>query len=185
MAVKFTVLDLNYILTQIKMAEAGQPPVNPLLSFGLRTVSGTGNNLVPGQTNFGSTDQTFPTITDPLFQKAQGNTSYASTSGLVTDAQPRMISNLISDQTTANPAAIAAQQQELSFLGAGYQNTTQAGTDKLFGTADDKPTTFAGPDGILGTADDITTFGNPATPTDASSSSRPSRAWRRACSSTT
>ena len=71
MAVKFTVLDLNYILTQIKMAEAGQPPVNPLLSFGLRTVSGTGNNLVPGQTNFGATDQTFPTITDPLLQNAQ------------------------------------------------------------------------------------------------------------------
>ncbi len=181
MAVKFTRLDLDYILTQIKMAEAGQPPVNPLLSFGLRTVSGTGNNLVPGQTKFGSTDQTFPTITDPLFQNAQGNTSYASTSGLVTDAQPRLISNLISDQTTANPAAIAAQTQELSFLGAGYQNTTQAGTDGIFGTADDLPKTFTnvtgpGPDGIFGTADDITTtittFGNPATPTDASSSTQ-------------
>ena len=44
MAVKFTVLDLNYILVQIKMAEAGQPPVNPLLSFGLREVAGTDNN---------------------------------------------------------------------------------------------------------------------------------------------
>lgn len=171
MAVKFTPLDLNYILVQIKMAEAGQPPVNPLLSFGLRTVSGVKNNLVPGQSTFGATDQTFPTIADPLLQPAQAGSSYQSTTGIVTDAQPRLISNLISDQTTANPAAIAAQQQELSFLGAGYQNSTQAGPDGIFGTKDDVPTTFAGPDGIIGTKDDITTFGNLATPTDASASS--------------
>jgi len=171
MAVKLTPLDLNYILVQIKMAEAGQPPVNPLLSFGLRTVSGVKNNLVPGQSTFGSTDQTFPTIADPLLQPAQAGSSYLSTTGIVTDAQPRLISNLISDQTTANPAAIAAQQQEISFLGAGYQNSTQAGPDGIFGTKDDLPTTFAGPDGLINTKDDLTTFGNLATPTDASASS--------------
>ncbi len=160
MAVKLTRLDLDYILTQIKMAEAGQPPVNPLLSFGLRTVSGTGNNLVPGQTAFGSTDEVFPTVTDPVFQTAQSfgpgqpNTTYAQTSGFVVDAQPRMISNLISDQTANNPAAVAAQLQQASFLGAGYQNTTTAGVDKIFGTADD----------IVG--------GNQATPTSASASSQ-------------
>ena len=36
--VKLTRLDLDYILQQIQMAEDGQVPVNPLLSFGLRTV---------------------------------------------------------------------------------------------------------------------------------------------------
>ena len=32
----FTRSDLDFVLTQILMAEAKQPPVNPLLSFGLR-----------------------------------------------------------------------------------------------------------------------------------------------------
>lgn len=172
MAVKFTRLDLNYILTQIEMAEAGQPPVNPLLSFGLRQVAGTNNNLVAGQSTFGATDQVLPTTTGPLLQNAQVGTSYASTSGLITDAQPRLISNLISDQTANNPAALAAQAQQAAQLGAGYQNTTLAGPDGILGTADDTGTTFAGPDGVLGTADDITTFGNLATPVSASSSSQ-------------
>ena len=172
MAIKFTRLDLNYILTQIEMAEAGQPPVNPLLSFGLRQVAGTDNNLVAGQSTFGATDQVFPTTTDPLLQNAQAGTSYASTSGLVVDAQPRLISNLISDQTANNPAALAAQAQQAALLGAGYQNTTLAGPDGILGTPDDIGTTFAGPDGILGTADDITTFGNLATPVSTSSSSQ-------------
>ena len=88
MAVKFTTVDLDYILIQILMAEAGQPPVNPLLSFGLREVAGTNNNLVPGQGTYGATDQVFPTVTDPLLQAAQGGTSYASTTGLVYDASP-------------------------------------------------------------------------------------------------
>ena len=148
MAVKFTVLDLNYILVQIKMAEAGQPPVNPLLSFGLREVAGTDNNLVPGQTTFGSTDQVFPTLTDPLYQTA----AYASTSGLVVDAQPRMISNLISDQTANNPAAVAAQAEQFSFLGFGYQNTTTPGADGIYGAG--YAVTSSGYDGIWGTADD-------------------------------
>ena len=45
MTIKLTRLDLDYILTQIQMAEAGQVPVNPLLSFGLRQVNGINNNL--------------------------------------------------------------------------------------------------------------------------------------------
>ena len=103
-----TRLDLGYILTQIEMAEAGLDPVNALLSFGLREVAGTNNNLSAGGSTFGSSLQPFPTITDPIFQNAQGGTSYAQTSGLVVDAQPRMISNLIANQTSANPEALAA-----------------------------------------------------------------------------
>ena len=45
MTVKLTRLDLDFILTQIQMAEAGQPPVNASLSFGLREIAGTNNNL--------------------------------------------------------------------------------------------------------------------------------------------
>ena len=87
MTIKLTRLDLDYILTQIQMAEAGQFPVNPLLSFGLRTVDGTMNNMAPGQSTYGSSFQTFPSVTDPLFQTAQAMapgalpTSYAQTKG--------------------------------------------------------------------------------------------------------
>ena len=170
MTIKITRLDLDYILTQIQMAEAGLDPVNALLSFGLREVAGTNNNLSAGGSTFGSSLQPFPTITDPIFQSAQAGTSYLQTSGLVVDAQPRMISNLIANQTSANPEALAAQALQLSQLGDGYRNYTLPGADGIYGTADDTGTTFAGPDGILGTADDITTFGNLATPMDASAS---------------
>ena len=49
MTIKLTRLDLDYILTQIQMAEAGQVPINPLLSFGLRQVNGINNNLTAGR----------------------------------------------------------------------------------------------------------------------------------------
>ena len=135
-----TPADLAFILKQIKIAEyhvanttsltgpcgalVGTGPdqiVNPLLSFGLRTVDGTCNNLQPGQETFGAVDQTFPRLTTPEFRSAEdsnvpgigpvgapGQTSYEQTSGAVVDSEPRMISNLIVDQTSTNPAAVAA-----------------------------------------------------------------------------
>ena len=158
MTIKITRLDLGYILTQIQMAEAGQDPVNPLLSFGLREVAGTNNNLSAGGATFGSSMQPFPTITDPIFQNAQGGTSYAQTSGLVVDAQPRVISELIATQNSSNPAALAAQQMQLGQLGDGYLNLTQPGADGIYGVNpvtginDDVGTLVPGPDGIMGTA---------------------------------
>ncbi|NOG70255.1 peroxidase family protein [Roseicella sp. DB1501] len=53
------------------------------------------------------------------------------------DAQPRIISDLISDQTANNPAAVAAQQAAIAALGDGYSSSIRAGADGLFGTADD------------------------------------------------
>ncbi len=71
-----------------------------------------------------------------------------------------MISNLISDQTANNPAALAAQKQQLAFLGAGYQNTTAPGADGRYGATTAYVVTDAGADGLLGTADDtISEFG--------------------------
>ena len=169
MTIKLTRLDLGYILTQIEMAEAGQVPVNPLLAFGLREVAGTNNNIAPGQTNFGASDQVFPALTDQMFQKAQFGTSYSQTSGVVVDAAPRTISLLIASQNavagagadgilgtaddtfvSGNQAAFTSQQRALSFLGQGYQNYTLPGADGIYGTADDTGTTFAGPDGVHG-----------------------------------
>ena len=47
-------------------------------------------------------------ITPALPVGPPGPTSYAQKSGSVIDSQPRVISNLIVDQTETNPAAIAA-----------------------------------------------------------------------------
>ena len=134
-----TPADLAFILQQIKIAEAhalapnadpiGDPAncqamlgngpnqiQSPLLSFGLRTVDGSCNNLLPGQGKFGAADLAFPRLTTPVFNAAENASafggpaasSYAQTSGSVADSQPRMISNLIVDQTSANLAAVAA-----------------------------------------------------------------------------
>lgn len=162
MAVKYTIADLEFILQQIKMAEANQPPVSPHLAFGLREVAGTDNNTVPGQATYGAADQIFPHTTDSLFRTVtisasalagtslapfsgfagpDGNitTTYASTSSssFVIDPQPRLISNLISDQTANNPAAVAAQQAAMDVLGIGYQtanNPVQASVVASDGT---------------------------------------------------
>jgi Ca2+-binding RTX toxin-like protein len=136
-----TPADLAFILQQIKIAEyhsahIADDPLHPcaalvgpgpnqipdvLSSYGLRTVDGSCNNLIPGRETFGATDQTFPRLTTPTFAPAEdstipgigpvgppGQTSYAQTRGSVVDSQPRMISNLIVDQTSTNPAAVAA-----------------------------------------------------------------------------
>src|SRR4051794_1078069 len=128
--------DLAYILDQIKVAEhhaATLSPSNPcgtlvgpgpdqlpdrVSPFGLRTVDGSCNNLFPGRDTFGAADRTFPRLTTPVFRLAEavpagfpgaGNlTGYTQKSGLVFDSQPRLISNLIVDQTATNPAAVAA-----------------------------------------------------------------------------
>ena len=69
---------------------------------------------VPDQHLFGSADRLFPRLTTPVFRDAQpfgsppAPTSYKQKSGTVVDADPRIITNLIVDQSAANPAAAAA-----------------------------------------------------------------------------
>ncbi len=130
-----TASDLAFILKQIKIAErhaATLTPANPcgtlvgnqpnqipdrLTAYGLRTVDGSCNNLFAGRETFAAADQIFPRLTTPDFKPAEnvpagfgppGSTSYAQKNGNVFDSQPRVISNLIVDQTSTNPAAIAA-----------------------------------------------------------------------------
>lgn len=60
--------DLEFILQQIWLAEAhtaGADPLallngNSLLPYGLRTVEGIYNNVVPGQETFGAADRPMP-----------------------------------------------------------------------------------------------------------------------------
>ena len=136
-----TAADLAYILKQIKIAEyhaanttqqtglcgallgtgPNQVP-SPLISFGLRTVDGSCNNLQLGQSKYGAADQTFPRLTVPNFERPADPvptnfggdgvtpTNYNQTTGLVVDSQPRIASNLIVDQTSSNPAAVYAAE---------------------------------------------------------------------------
>jgi Ca2+-binding RTX toxin-like protein len=164
----FTVLpsDLAFILKQIKIAEhhaatysaahACDTLVGPgpnqipdyLTSYGLRTVDGSCNNLVPGREKFAAADLPFPRLTTPVFADAEpitpsfpvgppGPTSYKQKHGSVVDSQPRVISNLIVDQTSTNPAAVAA---------AGFPVRTQ-GNQGLF-PCTTEPTTPNGTDGL-------------------------------------
>lgn len=116
--------DLEFILKQIKIAEnhvksgyvsyadAQGNPIGGLVPYGLRTVSGEYNNLT--NVTYGSADELFPRLLTPHFQSADINprtgapTSYQQTSGSVYDADPRIISNLVVDQSVNNDAAIYA-----------------------------------------------------------------------------
>jgi hypothetical protein len=73
--------DLDFILAQIKIAEADVPGAdlvasglipNPELPWGLRRVDGSNNNLVAGQGNYGAADQPFPRDTDPSYTTGTG-----------------------------------------------------------------------------------------------------------------
>jgi Ca2+-binding RTX toxin-like protein len=129
--------DLSFILKQIKIAErhantrtagnqcgtlvgsAKNQIPDRLSSYGLRTVDGSCNNLFPGRETFAAADQPFPRLTKPVFRDAESSpagfpaaasTSYKQKSGPVYDSEPRTVSNLIVDQTSTNPAAVAAAE---------------------------------------------------------------------------
>jgi VCBS repeat-containing protein len=127
--------DLQKILLQIKIGEAnasrldpvtGQivagTPIDQLVSHpvapeGIRTVSGIYNNIIPGRQTYGSADQPMPNLLDQVWRAGEDNprtpgvvdiTSYTQLTGSVYDSSPRTISNLISDQTLGNRAAVIA-----------------------------------------------------------------------------
>jgi Ca2+-binding RTX toxin-like protein len=104
---------------------------DPHVPVGLRTVDGTYNNIVAGRELWGAADQAMPRALDPNFRNdADGdtmslggpavvtNTDYSVVgtpspsngghTGNVADADPRIISNLISDMSINNPAAVSA-----------------------------------------------------------------------------
>src|SRR6185312_6870011 len=92
-----------------------------LTPYGLRTVDGSCNNLFPGRDKFAAADVPFPRITNMQLGDAEAipqgfpggpapTSSYKNLApgNVVVDSQPRVISNLIVDQTSTNPAAVAA-----------------------------------------------------------------------------
>lgn len=99
--------------------------------YGLRTVDGSFNNLGAGRENWGAVDQPFIDLlgdewrlTDgDTFQVRTGANSFATIGGAYTpegavaDADPRLISNLIVDQTLSNPAAIYTALMQAGYTG--------------------------------------------------------------------
>ncbi len=148
--------DLDFILKQIKIAEdhalyvesngaQGAPlygtslNTNPAsipsynIAWGLRTVDGSYNHLLPGQEQWGAADQEFLELLDPQYRTitvdpdgpggspaiqipytpgndVDGPGTFADP-GDVIDPEVRTISNLIVDQTLGNPAAILTALQ--------------------------------------------------------------------------
>jgi Ca2+-binding RTX toxin-like protein len=139
--------DLEFILKQIQISEnhaaggkllcaspldtSGTCVPDPRLPWGVRTVDGSFNNIsAPGRSHWGAADQDFPRLLpihlrdgEPIPAGAPGGasgtpTSYEQSDGFVYDSHPRLISNLIVDQTVSNPAAVAvAEKVEGSVVG--------------------------------------------------------------------
>lgn len=152
--------DLEFILKQIKIAEAHSAAVenitgektadqigdalrdlvdNPLLPYGLRTVDGAYNNLIPGHEWSGSADQIMPRLLNPKYVVADRappgsngpnpvdpNPTRYESNGDVWDADPRIISNLISDQSLDNPAILTLIQQGKAHYTYGTTTKIQA-----------------------------------------------------------
>ncbi|WP_164737323.1 cell wall-binding repeat-containing protein [Georgenia sp. SYP-B2076] len=117
----------NPLLCADSSDASGRCVRDPMLPHGLRTVDGTFNNLEFDSTA-GAADQTFPRLLPVEWRQAgpapagappqaagatdvcddPASTCYLQTDGFVYDTDPRVISNLIVDQTTSNPAAVAA-----------------------------------------------------------------------------
>lgn len=129
-----TLHDLEFILKQIKLAEHStnadgtldgdqlrEDVGNPLLPYGLRTVDGSWNNLLPGQELYGSADQTMPRLVAIDLNDLQALAKYLviKDGQMVVDGDPRTISNLISDQTASNPAAQEAFDEHKTDPGGG------------------------------------------------------------------
>lgn len=99
--------------------------------YGLRTVDGSYNNLGAGRENWGAVDQPFLDLLGDEWRVSDGDTFQIRTgqnsfttiggaynpTGAVADADPRLISNLIVDQTLSNPAAIYTALLQAGFTG--------------------------------------------------------------------
>ncbi|MEY4173227.1 MAG: hypothetical protein RI900_392 [Actinomycetota bacterium] len=121
--------DLRFILRQIKIAEhhvanttvetgpcgalIGPDPnqipaggVGVTLPLGLRAVDGSCNNIVEGQSQFGTSDEMFPRLAPAEWRANYPKTPVSPAP--IQDRTPRIISNLIVDQSINNPAAVEA-----------------------------------------------------------------------------
>ena len=101
--------------------------------WGLRQVDGRCNNISTDangtffKRDLGGTDQLFSRI-EP--QTPSINGLYTNNGNTITDTSPRVISNLIADQTDNNPAAVSAAEDTAAILGTSvtHSNSVNATT---------------------------------------------------------
>jgi hypothetical protein len=131
-------------LTEVRVDAAGNVTTDPnaplalsstLLPYGLRTVDGTYNNLTEGRETWGAADKPFVKLLEPQYRDEGDDAlslgpnplsnDYDSNTSVV-DADPRIISNLIVDQTVDNPAAVRAALIHAGLTGAALNNAVAA-----------------------------------------------------------
>jgi Ca2+-binding RTX toxin-like protein len=128
--------DLDFILEQIVIAEEhvgageGRAALLGLVgdatnALGIRTVDGTLNNLLAGQSDFGAADRPFLELVPPEYRPGYGPNGDGDF-GNVFDSGPRTISNLVADMTSNNPAATAAYE---ALIDQGATRTLIEGTE--------------------------------------------------------
>lgn len=119
---------ISGLLCQSNDDTSGKCVRDPSLPHGLRTVDGSFNNLEFNK-DWGSSNEIMPRMLGTEWREADptspgsplpdgdrsmcadpASSCYEQTDGTVYDTQPREISNLIVDTTTANPAAVAAAE---------------------------------------------------------------------------
>ena len=151
--------DLEFILQQIKISElhaAGQPLYGPgglipayNVSWGLRTVDGTYNNLLHPE--WGAADNEFPEPLGTVYRPADGtpldldgpggmppmatapNYNPSSNPGsFVVDSSLRTISNLLVDQTLGNPSAILTAMQRAGIIADADQMAATAAISEAY-----------------------------------------------------
>ena len=152
--------DLDFLLAQVNIGTDYSQLINALDPGGLREVSGSNNNLVgssvgtpgpfvPGPyTTIGQANQNFLRLSQTSYNPSGPDAAYATlgngSAGNVTDATPRLVSNLVSTMfTTGTYANPAAQQAMDDFYGP---NPPPA----LPGTNPDPDVAFMPTAGVLG-----------------------------------
>ena len=136
-AINLSPIDIDFLLAQLTLPN--NTPLTPIDATGIRDPMGTNNNQF--NPNWGAADQLFTRVTTPVWGNAQGTftvvnglggpsfvvdpnpISYAVRNVNLVDAAPRVISNLVADQSvdalrkiglvTSLDPVIAAQQAEL------------------------------------------------------------------------
>ena len=120
MTIALNLADLFFLQTQVNLGWFQPPGTDPFSLLGLRAVDGTNNNLIH-QTivdQYGNTvdTDTFANVNQPFFHMVAKTSpspydpQYTRMADVV-DSSPRIISNLVADQTNTNPAFVLSQAE--------------------------------------------------------------------------
>ena len=155
----FDSTDIDFILAQLRLP--GNDPRNTLNGTaldprGIRDVQGAGNNLQ--NPSWGNADTIFPRVTQAQWTHAQGSftfgqqgpvftmtpVSYAIRDINLVDSSPRLISNLVSNQSAEALAAVGYTTPEAQRLAVLDDPTTTAGGRVSPLTGADNPLPYSG-----------------------------------------